>query len=110
MTVFGRMGFVGLACWLAIAVVMARRTLVVFRQRHLAAMGWWSVAWVVWTSACFGVVLEGPMGAVLFWTVLGIANTAYHEALATPEPEAADANVAPHLRRVAPADELAPAP
>ena len=25
-------------------------------------------------SACFGVVLEGPMGAVIFWTLLGIAN------------------------------------
>jgi hypothetical protein len=29
---------------------------------------------VILTSACFGVVLEGPMGAVVFWSVLGLAN------------------------------------
>jgi hypothetical protein len=39
------------------------------------SMGLASITAVVWTSACFGIVLEGPMGAVIFWTVLGLANT-----------------------------------
>lgn len=34
----------------------------------------WLPPWVILISACFGVVLEGPMGAVLFWTMLGLAN------------------------------------
>ena len=34
-------------------------------------------------SACFGVVLEGPMGAVVFWTILGLAHSQTAE-----EPEA----------------------
>jgi CHASE3 domain sensor protein len=29
---------------------------------------------VILVSACFGVVLEGPMGAVVFWTILGLAS------------------------------------
>ncbi len=37
--------------------------------------GIWCIACTILTSACFGVVLEGPMGAVLFWTVLGLANS-----------------------------------
>ena len=39
-------------------------------------LGMWIGAWVVFVSACFGVVLEGPMGAVLFWVMLGAANGA----------------------------------
>jgi hypothetical protein len=38
-------------------------------------VGFSSVAIVFWLSSCFGVVLEGPMGAVIFWSALGLANT-----------------------------------
>ncbi len=76
MTVFGRMGAVGLLLWLAIAFFMARATTAAFRERRMQAMGLWSVVWTLWISACFGVVLEGPMGAVLYWIVLGLANAA----------------------------------
>jgi hypothetical protein len=48
----------------------------------LAPLGWWSVSWVMLASACFGVVLEGPMGAILFWTSLGLANATSTDALA----------------------------
>jgi hypothetical protein len=37
-------------------------------------MGFACIASVVFLSACFGVVLEGPMGAVVFWTTLGMAS------------------------------------
>ncbi|MBC7366394.1 MAG: hypothetical protein H7343_06200 [Undibacterium sp.] len=73
-TVFGRLGFAGLACWLAVAAGMAGMTRRIFRHGTAASRGLASVAWVIWISACFGVVLEGPMGAVVFWTVLGLAN------------------------------------
>ena len=35
---------------------------------------YWCMVWGIFGSACFGVVLEGPMGAIVFWTLLGMAN------------------------------------
>jgi len=74
LTMFGRMGALGLALWLAIAAAMAARTWRVVRARDYGRLGLWSVVWVTWISACFGVVLEGPMGAVVFWVALGLAS------------------------------------
>jgi hypothetical protein len=31
----------------------------------------WALLWPLLVSACLGVVLEGPMGAMVFWTTLG---------------------------------------
>jgi hypothetical protein len=41
---------------------------------------------VLLVAACFGVVLEGPMGAAVFWTILGLAS-----ATSTSERERRDA-------------------
>lgn len=73
----GRMGAVGLAVLLAIVAAMAARTWRALRDpaTDLLTCGLWCAAWVVFTSACFGVVLEGPMGAVVFWSLLGMANS-----------------------------------
>ena len=30
--------------------------------------------WAIFSSACFGGVREGPMGAAVFWTLLGLAT------------------------------------
>lgn len=87
-TALGRMGLVGLIAWLAIAVSMAIATLRAIRppgRDGLEALGWWSATWALMVSSCFGVVLEGPMGAVLFWTLLGIA---VREGPANPPPAA----------------------
>jgi len=78
-TVLGRMGFAGLAAFFCIVGGMVLRTLRLARlartdEAALIPLGWWSVSWVMLSSACFGVVLEGPMGAVLFWSALGMAN------------------------------------
>jgi hypothetical protein len=78
-TAFGRMGLVGLAAFLFLTAAMVRRTwllvsVVRYDDAALPVLGWWSVSWVLFTSACFGVVLEGPMGAVIFWTALGAAS------------------------------------
>lgn len=77
-TIFGRMGLVGLAIWGLLCVSILRATL-----RTLArgdAHQQWGLAvapWVVLTSGCFGVVLEGPMAAVPFWILLGLFNHEY---------------------------------
>jgi hypothetical protein len=57
-------------------------------------LGWWSVAWVMLTSGCFGVVLEGPMGAVVFWTALGMANVTSAEVAEDAETTQAETPVA----------------
>jgi hypothetical protein len=75
LSVFGRMGAAGLVGWLAIAAGIAGMTRRIFRRGTPDGRGFASIVWVIWISACFGVVLEGPMGAVVFWTVLGLANT-----------------------------------
>jgi hypothetical protein len=103
MTVFGRMGTLGLLLFLSIAAMMARSTILVFCRRDYRTMGLWSVIWVLWFSACFGVVLEGPMGAVVFWTILGMASAATvatqdqpaTEGTASRAPTAADSPAAP---------------
>ena len=78
-TVLGRMGIVGLAAWLAVVVAILVRTRRLVRlaatdPSALPVLGWWSVAWMLLVSGSFGVVIEGPMGGVLFWTALGLAN------------------------------------
>jgi O-antigen ligase len=88
-SIIGRMGLLGLALWIGVIGAMAARTLRLARQVRtddsaLPTLGWWSVSWVILTSACFGVVLEGPMGAIIFWTALGLANAADKETPATP--------------------------
>lgn len=87
MSVFGRMGLIGLALWLTIAGCMVAMTRRAFGTNDWDTIGLISVAWVIWISACFGVVLEGPMGAVVFWTLLGLANAESRPALAA-EPAA----------------------
>jgi hypothetical protein len=72
---FGRMGAVGLVSLLALVAVIGVRTWRVLRDPAVDAtsLGLWAAAWAILVSACFGVVLEGPMGAVVFWSLLGLA-------------------------------------
>jgi hypothetical protein len=99
-SVLGRMGAVGLALWLAVAAGMAYLTARCFQQGNFDALGLISIAWVFWICAGFGRVLEGPMGAVVFWTVLGLASRALGEMkLEDPVPVA-------DLHPAAPADEV----
>lgn len=78
-TLLGRMGFTGLTLFLTLYFTVARHT------AHAARMarrdpGWdntmtlYAACWVIMVSACFGVVLEGPMGAIPFWIMLGLAH------------------------------------
>jgi hypothetical protein len=86
-TVFGRMGIAGFAAWIAVSAAIARLVWRLLRRGVPDGMGLASIVTVIWLSACFGVVLEGPMGAVIFWTVLGLANSS----LESGAPAGADA-------------------
>jgi O-antigen ligase len=77
-TVYGRMGVVGLLIFGAIVVLMVRHAFVaavMVRTRRMAAtdFSYWCGALVLLISGTFGVVLEGPMGAIPFWVFLGLA-------------------------------------
>jgi O-antigen ligase len=74
LTVFGRMGVIGLIPFVLIVVVMARNMIRAARDGPTPETALWSAAWIIMAGAWFGVVLEGPMGAVVFWIALGIAN------------------------------------
>lgn len=72
-SIFARMGAIGLVAFLVLLAVIAVRTWHALRLSPDDTAPW-CVVWAMLTSACLGVVLEGPMGAVVFWTVLGVAN------------------------------------
>jgi hypothetical protein len=115
LTTFGRTGALGLSVLLAMILAIATRT-----QRALWAAPatketanddpiYWLAAGVIFVSACFGVVLEGPMGAVVFWIVLGLASAQRETATPTlVEEEITEAGVAPRLRAAATPDEVTP--
>lgn len=101
-TVFARMGIVGSLPFLAFLLILAVNTFRALRgsTRRREESALWCASWVVFTCACFGVVLEGPMGAVVFWTLLGLANGARLEGSAAGDSRAA-------LQPAATADEVA---
>ena len=75
-TIFARMGLVGLVSFLVLMGAMAVRTWRALSdgETYRKSGAWWCGAWLLLSCAVFGVVLEGPMGAVVFWVVLGLAS------------------------------------
>ncbi len=101
-TSLGRMGLVGLVIFLWILALVFARTWRVMRDPASEPMevALWAALWPIAISAGLGVVLEGPMGAVVFWSLLGLATT--HRA---PTPEAPGASEAAQLEESTPALE-----
>jgi O-antigen ligase len=93
LTVFARTGIAGLLPFLAFMGLLAQRMIRIARREPVAG-GLWGGGVVIFVSACFGVVLEGPMGAVVFWTLLGVANASYHAAQESAEADEAAAAAA----------------
>lgn len=93
MTALGRMGLVGLAllAWLYGILVVRTWRIVRNPASDATQVALWVALWPIAISACLGVVLEGPMGAVVFWSLLGLAN-AYRSA---PEPIASEVEPTP---------------
>lgn len=105
-TVFARMGIVGLGLFGGILAVMIRRTwCAACAAPGTGGSTLWLCSWLIFVTACFGVVLEGPMGAVLFWTMLGLANAALRRTSAEE-----DAGADPALQPAERPGELAVAP
>jgi O-antigen ligase len=110
-TIFARTGVTGLLPFLAILAVIAQRTRRALRTGTMPTAGLWCSIWVIMSSACLGVVLEGPMGAVVFWITLGlaaaesVAETSAKEAPAALEQ--ADTSAVPALPGL---PDLAPGP
>jgi O-antigen ligase len=96
LTIFARMGAVGLLLFLAALSVVAVRTWRAIRAGPESAAPW-CAAWVILISACFGVVLEGPMGAVVFWTLLGVAHASSTAGDPQPTPDALEVEMRPAL-------------
>jgi hypothetical protein len=99
-TVLGRLGIVGLVAWLAVVLSILFRAVRLIRKvarddDALPALGFWSVSLILLASSAFGVVLEGPMGAMPFWTALGLANGSTHRACQEAEVEASGRVTAP---------------
>ncbi len=77
-TVYGRMGIIGFLVLLAITAGIIRGGINAALKVRAGKMDkknlfYWCAAWVILISAAFGVVLEGPMGAIIFWSLLGLA-------------------------------------
>jgi hypothetical protein len=82
LSVFARMGLAGSGLLLMLLGLTARGTWRSSLQDEARRPHpEWLAVWAIFVSACLGVVLEGPMGAVVFWTSLGLANSE----LAEPE-------------------------
>jgi len=85
-TIFARMGVLGLGIMIVALSSIAVRA---WRDARLRPGHEPNAAWMgsmgIFVTACFGVVLEGPMGAVVFWTLLGLANSYTHR-LQEPSP------------------------
>lgn len=84
-TMLGRLGLAGVLVLGVIYFLQVRATLRAVRavrasRGDASALLLHALCWVVLVSACFGVVLEGPMGAIPFWILLGLA----HQAAAHP--------------------------
>ncbi|MBX3736823.1 MAG: O-antigen ligase family protein [Candidatus Didemnitutus sp.] len=97
-TVLGRMGLLGVAAWTAFYAAHATATVRVWRAAGRTSERTptlFAMTWVVMVSACFGVVLEGPMGAVPFWILLGLAYAARTAAAAEETSAASDERPAP---------------
>lgn len=93
LTIFGRMGLAGLFLFLLILYKFGRKTLrcADFSRMHAKAhpaFPYWCMSWCILIGACFGVVLEGPMGAIVYWSVTGIAyGLSCKEQMISPLPE-----------------------
>lgn len=74
-TVYGRMGILGAVAVLGWILGMAAQTWVARTVADPDALGAWLASWAILASGCFGVVLESPMGAIVFWVVAGLAHT-----------------------------------
>lgn len=86
-TIFGRTGLLGITAFVIFVLVLlhhAVRCTLAVRRRETSAtnLSYWCGVIIIFSAACFGVMLEGPMAATVFWTMLAIAARHEHLRLA----------------------------
>jgi len=112
-TLYGRTGALGLALFAAILAACVREMWRASRRLpDTGAVAAWLAPGMIFIAACFGVVLEGPMGAIVFWTLLGLAHHTTSESADTAAIAASDSAdpVTPRLTPALPASAPAAAP
>jgi hypothetical protein len=77
-TILGRMGIIGALSFSVIMFLVVRTAVHVARsvarkKTDEFVLAYWCAVILLLGSAMFGVVLEGPMGGILFWSFLGLA-------------------------------------
>lgn len=100
-TVLGRMGLIGLTSFLIILLLLVRMALFAARsvargdqpEKNLAP---WCAVMTLLVSSMFGVVLEGPMGGILFWSLLGLAVS---QSIEPEAPKEAQSDALPRITR-----------
>lgn len=111
-TLYGRMGIIGVLIFAVITYqIVAGGIRAALAVRHgkgdLAGLGYWAAAWAILMASIFGVVLEGPVGAIVFWLILGMAvrstqnAAAEHQMSIEHEPSASDPDPLVHTGRPA---------
>jgi hypothetical protein len=102
------LGLIGLVSFLAVVFLLGREAVAaaarVARSRAAPmSLAHWCAVVILLGSASFGVVLEGPMGGIVFWALLGLAaSTAVIPLPARPTPALPRTVQAPVLRRAEP--------
>jgi O-antigen ligase len=106
LTVYGRMGIIGILAFFLVVFYILRSALrcaAAIRSRKTPPLDialWCGVIAILITS-CFGVMLEGPMAAIVFWSLLGMASYREWERL-HPAPAPATQQIQGRLMRPAP--------
>jgi membrane protein implicated in regulation of membrane protease activity len=82
LTIYGRMGLIGILTLGFVIFQILRSSLrcatAVRTDETLSLdVGWWCGVVAILVTSCFGVMLEGPMAAIVFWSLLGM--TSYRE-------------------------------
>ena len=105
LTVYGRMGIVGILAFFLVVFYIFRSALrcaAAIRRRKTPTIDialWCGVIAILITS-CFGVMLEGPMAAIVFWSLLGMASYREWERL-HPAPDPSTQKIQGRLMRSA---------
>jgi hypothetical protein len=107
LTVYGRMGAIGILAFALIVLQILRSswscaTAVRRGKTSPIDIGLWCGAVGILVTSCFGVMLEGPMAAIVFWSLLGMASRRESERLQPAPKEAAQTIGQPRLLRPAP--------
>ncbi|MBA3848920.1 MAG: hypothetical protein C0502_02865 [Opitutus sp.] len=96
LTALGRLGLAGLAVWLGLVGCVLAETWRSLRSDPTPLhWGVWGMLTIILVTAHLQVVLEGPMAAVPFWIILGLASGSMRSAHTPPTAAAESGDLPP---------------